>query len=439
MKRYLYIAAALFSLILLAGCEHTSIPSLNQTSDDKVAEDEQPAAEHINLVIWSYYELDWVVSQFQDLHPNVTVEVKVHNYDDYAGHYIDAIVEGDVPDIMVVHTPHFGGFTGITGLENLSETPYLAPEHQNAFDETLWNSMYSVDRKRLLGLPVNTAPLLTFYRADILQEYGFPVDPSELGNYMEEPEHWFDIARALRKDDKWINQWTTDVIHLFGSTLGMFDQELHFLRSSPVFAKGIDIAKQIRNESLSANVGIWGEVGQEALRSGKIAMVYLGPWGANQLKAWAPETAGKWRATRLPFNLHGWDGSAVYSIPSEGTQKEMAWKFIEFATTTSMMVSGHYDVIPAYLPARDRAEDLTRSNDFLGGQKLYALVSELIKNVDANYTLTPLDNESAEIWFNVIQLGLEKNQPTEEIIAKINNQIEAELGKELDFLRQTID
>lgn len=427
------ILSICFSFIL--GCDNTPVNNPYETVDN-----ESPALSPANdkLVIWSYYGgWEYTIEHFEAKYPDVNVEVELFNYDEYLDMYINALLSGEGPDIMVTHSVHMKEFTAIEGLVDLAESPYNAEEHKNDFPDGLWNSQYSFDGLKLIGMPLSISPMVTFYRADILEQYGFPTDPEELGNYIENPRHWIEIAKALRKDDKYIMQWAPDFFLYYSLMDGLLDNELRSLHHSTQFLELIDLSKVMNEANLYANLSVWSDQGEKAVQSGKLALLILGTWGVDQIKAWAPETEGKWRVTRLPFGMHAWEGSPILSVPSQSRNKEMAWKFIEYAATEHVNISSHYNTVPAYIPARNQKEDLQRPTDFLGGQRAYALYEALTDQM-SYYRPTPLDSEVFQIWTKLTMSGIENNLNKDFIIESIEDEIEQQLGKERNILLQQL-
>ncbi|MFD0590137.1 ABC transporter substrate-binding protein [Paenibacillus sp. GCM10027627] len=387
--------------------------------------------EPVELEFWSYYG-GWepIIEAFQKKYPNVTVRLKTFSNDSYVGPYHRAIAKGDTPDVMIADSEEFGSFTGIAGLEDLFE--FGAEKYRDDFSESLWASNLSFDRKSLIGFPSGSSPLVTYYRADIMEQHGFPSEPEELAEFMESPENWIAIARKLKERDSYIASWPMDVIQLFDSTQGLFDYKMGFARDTAASKKGVNIAKTMYNENLVSSNDVWTQSGIEGIRTGKFAMLYMGTWGANQIAQWAPGTTGLWRQTRLPFNLYGWANSSSFMIPSAADQKEWAYLFIEFCVTEWSM-KGSGNGVPSYLPARAQQVSDGKSNAFYGGQNLYALNEKLTDRM-REYSATPVDAQARAIWSKVINSGIERNREAESIIQEAEREIFTTLGKEIHIL-----
>lgn len=423
------LALVMTTVLVLTGCQqNTAVPAATPSPSPGL---QRLSKEPVELEFWSYYAgWDSAIQAFENKYPNVTVKVKTFSFDTYTNEYLKAIADGNTPDVMLTDSEQFGQFTAINGVEDLQN--YGAGKYQKDFSESLWNSNLSQDETKLVGFPLGTSPLVTYYRADIMKQYGFPSEPEELGKYMEDPENWLKIAKTLKKDNRYITQWSPEAVQIFESTRGLFDSNLNFLRNNDTFIKAIEISKQVNNHALEASIDIWTPSGAQAVNSGQLAMLYLGTWGAAQIKEWAPDSAGKWRETRLPFNQYGWVNSSNFILPSAAKNKDWAWKFIEFCVT-DWSTQGNGDGVPAYLPARGNPEKLARKDDYYGGQKLYALHEELVQKMK-EYKLTPLDLKARKIWSDHIAFAIERNQDAGEVLYQTQEDLRTSLSREIEIL-----
>ncbi|MFD1637691.1 ABC transporter substrate-binding protein [Evansella tamaricis] len=407
--------------------------SINSPLDERVIPEYDPN-ENYELTLWSYFSDGWdeAIEEFQKDHRNIEIEVKTFPFEEYQEVYFNALVNGNVPDIMVFDSDHFGSFTAIEGLENLKDPPYSAGKYKGDFSTHLWEVGLSFDQEKLIGIPFNTSPLVTFYRADIMEEYGFPSEPEELAVFMEDPKNWLTIGETLKKDDRWITQWINEIMHIYNSGTGLYSNQLDFLRDNEEFVEGIDVAKEAYRLGIVANFDVWSPIGNSKLQSDQLVMLYLGAWGAGQLETWVPEQKGKWRMTRLPFNIFGWSNSTILSIPRDSDNKAAAWRFIEHYTFEAMM-NGTVGSVPGYLSARNNANTIHHQNEFFGGQYDQALFEELMSQTK-EHKLTPLDQRAKTIWDVHLSQGVEWGVDTKEILDRINAQLEAELGRERNIL-----
>ena len=388
--------------------------------------------EDVVIELWSYYEMGDVIASFEKENPGIKVNLTTFDYDEYELEYKKSLLKdtGD-GDLFIIDSNEFGEFNTIRGLEDLSKSDYTAMNYKDDFDEDLWEVGKSLDKSKLLGLAISSAPIVTYYRADIMEKYGFPSDPEELAEFMKDPENWLKIGKTLRADGIHIVQWVAETIKIATSNMPYFNENLEYQRDNDIFRDAITIARDARSLSIPAFADIWSDDGEKLLKEGKLAMLYLGSWGASELEGKVPEQSGLWRATALPFGVYGWNNASMISMAANSTKKEAAWKFIEyyvFKYNDKERVGN----VAGYLPLRE-IENLDRENEFLGGQKEQKLYEDLMSKTK-EYPVTPLDSEAFELWDNIVNDGIENGLSSDKIMENIRLQVELNFKDQREVL-----
>lgn len=361
--------------------EPAKTPDANSSNSDKIS-------------VWGYYQ-DWLPykDEFEKSHPGKTIEFQTIE-GNAAEKYLSAIASGTAPDALLLFSDTMGQFNFIEGLENLLQAPYNANNDLHKFADHQLSWTMTFDDKKLLALPLYHSPSVLYYRTDILEQYGFPTDPEELGNFMEDPEKWFGMVKELKKNNKWVFQWSNDTINMVSSGQGFFDKDLNFVRNTDKYEIALDLTRRIKNEGLAISKTIWDAGGQEAIKNGEIVMVQFGCWGEYLLNQWAPETKGKWKVTRLPLGVYSTNGSPALAITSQSKNKELAWEFVKLVVQRER---------------EDYESKLNVQSDFLGGQysnKLYEKLREKTPLVFA----TPMDAKLFGWWNERIEDFIESNE-----------------------------
>jgi len=299
----------------------------DESKDDEKSDSSN---EPINLTILSYYkDFENQANEYHKAHPNVNIKIDVVDYDHIIETAFKSIASGSSPDIIVFDSNHTFNLNGNEALQNLLEEPFSAGKYKQGFAEDLWRSVLSYDKNRLIGIPLVINDMVTLYRADIMEQYGFPSEPEALAQYMKNPENWLKIAETLKLDNKYIASWATDPLNIYGSGTGIFDENLNLLRLDSNFEKAIELSQNIKMNGLSLNGDIYSEDGKQALKDGRLAMVYGGSWLIYNFKDLVPEERGKWRVAKLPFGINGFGSSNIMAISSTSKYKEEAWDFIK--------------------------------------------------------------------------------------------------------------
>ncbi|HEX7055874.1 MAG TPA: extracellular solute-binding protein [Bacilli bacterium] len=431
-----FIAICAIFLALLAGCyqeeKPSSLPLL--LSGDSTEPDAQAnaAGDHPELTIWSFFDLDKTfLDKFAEAHPDVKIHTKTFAFEDALKAYIQSFTAGNSPDLFYLDNSFLGAFSGNDLLQDTLTPPFSAGKYRKQIADAIWESALSIDGKKLLAMPVGLAPAVTFYRADILAKYGFPTNPVELGNYIAHEENWLGMGKELKKHGIYIDQWDTEPMDLFALAHGLFDRNLNYQRDNDVFARALNISRNINRLGLDSRINIWNQDGNKAVSEGKFAMVYMGSWGEEQLKAWAPETSGLWRVTFAPFGQYGNWGSTLLAISSTSRHKELAWDFIEtqFNTKSESLVT-----IPGNLQLQHDENDLKRPHPFLGDQPAGVILQQAVDNMPARVA-TPLDQEAEAFWKKTMSEHIFSGLDTKTAIHDVQSQVTAKFADKIDQIR----
>jgi multiple sugar transport system substrate-binding protein len=440
-KMTLFLAIMLTFSVLIAACGGGGNKTDSTEPDTSTAAStasasapsEEASAEPVKdlsgeLELWSFDPKMFpeTVEAFQAKYPNVKINVINMDIKEMHDKALTAIAAGTGgPDILFLEGAYFKRFTAIEGLEDLLQEPYDAGQFKGDFTEANWSRWMSIDGKRLIGMPWDMPPAVTFYRADILEENGFPTDPAELMQFMADPNNVMNMARTLKSKGIYMFEWRDQPVGLMNSGISFFDNDLNYRRNTEGFAKSIDLSKQIAQEELFLGQSMWAEEGQQAIKNGKLAFLYMGSWGKSIVQGWGgPEQAGKWRATGLPFGAYGGNGGSVLSILSQSKNKQLAWEFIKFtlASPEGQLIWTNKGIMPGWKPAWEFPEFKNVKNPYFGDQNLNQLYAALLDKVPSS-TETPLDDKANEIWGKGIGEIMDKNLDAKAALQKIQDDI----------------
>jgi len=374
------------------------------------------------LTVWSYFDMESTNAAFRAKFPDVALVHTQFDYEDFADVYVKALISGQTPDVMVIDNGSVGRFNSIRdAFDNLLEPPYDGEKYVGLIPPNMRNLYYSFDGSKLMGIPQNITGAVTFYRQDIFDRYGLPSEPEEVAAYFDDPDNWIEAGRRMKKEGRSIFQWDTDPLDILAMQESFFDSEYRYVRNKPSVGALLESARAVRQQGLSLRSSIWTEAGQEAIRSGELAAVYMGSWGIADLRRWAPDTAGKWRVTRLPAGLYGSTGGSLLSIPAQSRNKALAWEYVQMAT----------DV--------DKEKDVQDDIAFLGGQDMTTLFEELPYRSKMQ-TPSPFDQQAQKIWSDAIIDAVATDTSPDFILRDIQLEIEDAVAEErraiLDYVRQ---
>jgi multiple sugar transport system substrate-binding protein len=429
-KLFCIIAAMLMCAVLLSSCskKEIAVPDGKFSDFNKISIEEGSgkvkSSDSDKLVIWGYDPIwDDIKEHMKKKFPKLELEI-IDSGGDITNDLMDRAAAGNAPDVVLLKAEFrsMGKIHYLDVLEDLLKPPYNAKEIIGDITKSQLSFVMSPNGKKLNGLPMIQHPSVAFYRKDIFQKYGFPTDPDELGKYMEQPENWLKIAKELKKHDHWIAQWYSEPLDIYFKNRGFYDNNFKYIRSGQNAVRMMNVTRAVKENELASYLGIWDASGQEAVRSGKMAMVYIGCWGEQKLKEWAPNTKGLWRVTKLPFGANAFDGFHVLGITKDSKHKKEAWEFIKTVIKTEKIQNDG---------------KINQKSDFLGGQQSQKLYSELRKKLPEVY-FTPLETKMEGIFNIEIQnyCGLTYSDMDDlKAMGFIENRIYETYKKELNILK----
>ncbi|MGL4773720.1 MAG: ABC transporter substrate-binding protein [Clostridium sp.] len=442
-------------ILALALCSIMLVSCTSQGSNSgKTEKEKRPDNE---ILIWSHFDgFDAAIKEFTEKNPEYTVKVETFEFNEYVQEYLKVLGTENEPDVMIIDSTNFGMFNTTNSFEDLLSDPYNIGKYKEDFDKEAWTIGMSFDDKKMISIPYASAPVVTFYRRDILEKNGITSDPEELGKLMEDPEEWLNIARKLRdfkevsKTGSYITQWTADPVSIVTKALPKFDDKLNFgytkidksndsaeKDNRTRFTEAISAAKKIGEEYLVPRKDIWLPQGEEALRTGEIAMVYLGSWGAETIEQIVGESQmGLWGMTRLPFNTYGWSNCTMMSIPKNAQNKDGAWKFIEYFTFQREVNT--IGSVPTYRPLRENQEALAYKNPFLKDQQVQRTIIDIMDKTE-EYKVTALDEAVFDIWEQELNTGIEAGARPEDIVNNIEDRVREETQEDKKIILELMN
>lgn len=420
-----------FSLFFTSACKQKffkeeSVEEVNELNSKSIPVEADMRDEDVE--IWSWFSFDKVIKEFEAKNLGIKIKQRIIPFDDCNKEYIKAIANGTGPDIFVFDSNFFGEYTVEDFLQNLLEEPFNAIKYRNDF--LGWESGFSFDGTQLISISYSTAPYITMYRADIMKENGFPSEPEEFGNFLENSDNLYKVAIKLKEQDKYIFQNPTDITDMVCATMGYFDNELNYKPKGDLFASSIDFSQKMYDNELISNKSFWHDAGKKAIQEDRLVMLFLASYTMINLEEYVPEQKGKWRVAKAPLGIAAWGSDTRLSINKQGKNKEEAWKVLEHIV---MSFKGIENVVPSYIPALSDEIYINKDKEFFGDQKIYPVLTELAKNM-TQYKLTPLDEQARKAYLSEMWQNLVYKYDAWEGIERIKKRVEKKVAEEKAML-----
>lgn len=351
----------------------------------------EPLNEHVTRVL----------PKFNELHPDIEVEVRTLGFADHHNTLVTALAVGEgAADVVAIEIGFIARFVAEGGLVDLTQPPFNANELEELFVEFAWLQSRTADGRQV-ALPTDTAPGVMYFRRDHLATVG-----ADINEVISSWDSYLEFGRQLREHGVFLIADAASVANALIRSDIPVGEGIYFgadgrpLLNSERFIQAATIAQRIRQEGLDAQIGAWSSEWFEAFRQGTVATELSGAWLAGHLETWmAPETAGLWGASEMPGGvLVSWGGS-FYGIPTQSQQREAAWKLIEFLTTNPEIQLDAFRTINAF-PAMPVTFDDPMFEEplaFLAGQQARLLFADIAGRIHGVAT-HPGDMVAEEIF-----------------------------------------
>lgn len=345
MKKWLIMLLTLaLGLLGLAGCS-----SSDQTSGDGKVE--------ITYGFWDKKQvpaIEEIIKLFNEKNPNIKVKTELTPYAQYFQKLETAATGGALPDVLWMNGPHVVQYAEGKVIVPLSDLAKKDNYSLDNYPKSLVD-LYTVDGD-VYGIPKDFDTTGLWYNKKIFDEAGVPYpDDSWDWNKLKE------VATKLTNKDKGIWGYAA----LMGNQGGYYDfiwQNGGQIISEDGKSVGFDQPEAI--EALKYNISFIKEglsptqaqmsetAASELFSSGKIAMMFDGPWMVPEYKKNADLNVavvpkGKQRAVAI----HG----LANVIAANTKHKDAAWKFVQFlgSKEAAEVYAKTGTVIPAYNGTQD--------------------------------------------------------------------------------------
>ncbi|TYQ15586.1 UNVERIFIED_CONTAM: multiple sugar transport system substrate-binding protein [Acetivibrio alkalicellulosi] len=378
------------------------------------------------LTIWSFYEISEEIKEL--IHKGISnsiINYRVISPFEATNVYSLAHSMGELPDVFILDPILMGSFNSTNAFIDLNT--FNAESIINEYPENLKKALRSLDGKKLIALPVELFPAVTFYRYDAMKAAGFPADPEELAVYMENINNWLQMAKTFRENDKYMISWTYEPLFYADISSNVFDSNLNFMRNTNLFVNMLELGRTVDSLGLAHMVNLTDFNKESSIETGKTIMFQSTFSDIDTLKKLTNgKEDGKWRMTRLPFGIYSWANSAVAAISSEASNKEAAWTVVE------LLSNRHIEIIGEVM----KPNDTNVYNDVLfGDQDIDRLYRMLIERIP-DYNLTPLDEKARTIWWSeVFKDSSNISVPAATLLNNCSQTVLDQLDKDIEALK----
>ncbi|MEF2877869.1 MAG: extracellular solute-binding protein [Blautia sp.] len=430
MKRRLFaLALAGIMTFSMAACGggSSSSGSGSASSDGGAAEEEVDTAVAGNkdaenkMVIWTLADdLKQFAERYCEENPNTQIETVVIAPADYLTK-IQSAMRGKAkePDIIVAEPQMLDTMYEAGYLEDLDQDPYNAQQYAENMVDYVWQAGQDADGVQR-AISYQITPAAIYYRRDIAQEVFGTDDPEQMGQYFKDYDTILQTGETLKNAGYKIFASDGEMGYFSGDSAWVADGKLNVDEDRQAY---MDLCIDLYQNDMTAYVDTWsttwyqgmaGEIPvidsstsvwdeeqmEEAAQSGETTEVFaygLPSWGVLTMRDHVGELSGKWGVCSGPS--YGFSGGTFLGINALSEKKDLAWDFIQFATTNEETLdwwieTSQGDVV-SWLPTIEKHKDDT--NEVYGGEKLYEFFLKQAEGIDYS-KVTKYDKAIGDAW-----------------------------------------
>lgn len=288
------------------------------------------------------------------------------------------------------------------------------------------------------ALPWDIGPVGTFYRRDVMDEYGIDVEGVETWDqYIEE-------GKKLPDDQYLLNLPSNDYDGLWRMMFRQIGGQ-PFTQNGAVNVasdKSLQVArilKRIRDSGVANDLASWSSSWFTAFGDGTTASLTAGAWMEGTLKAELGDTSGNWGVFKPPAVESGgsratnWGGSNL-TIPAQVSEEKAkrAWDYMAYALgreESQLTMYREYGLFPA-LETTYESEAFDDPHAFLDGQAAGRMFAEIAPNIEPyRYTIdTPEVTKAINTHFRDMMAG---DKTPKEAVDAAATQVADRTGRDL--------
>ncbi|WP_274649584.1 ABC transporter substrate-binding protein [Paenibacillus humicola] len=387
-KGFSAILLAVCILLVLSACSSNkqtdtgSAGSSNANQGSNAGQGGTAGKITLKLWYWNGAISDSTIEAAKTKFPNIDLQAeKLPSGDDYLTKLKATLVGGgDGPDIVAMDSWVTSMLTYKDNFVNLYDQG--ARDIQSQYLDWKWKMAATPDDQYLIGLPIDVAPVVLYYRTDLFQKAGVPSTPADIANQVKT---WDDYLNVLKKVKDATGSTTGNLADIFNTAMGQssqayFDEKGSYIGDQAVVKGAYDLAVKAYQAGVTFPYTNDTEK-NAAINNGKISSFTGASWAVGDLISAAPGTKGKWNIAYPPGGVGNQGGSFFGALKSTKHPKE-AYEVIKFLVSPENLVTaykefGNYPSTPEVYTK----PEMVNKNEFFGNQDLSEVFAAAAKDV----------------------------------------------------------
>jgi cellobiose transport system substrate-binding protein len=322
------------AVFLVIGCSKDT----DKASGDKIK---------LTLWYWNGSIDDNIIAKVSEQFPEIQLQaIKIG--DDYKTKLTTTLAAGSGgPDIAAINNWVSELFPVSDKFVNLRD--YGADDIATDYLDWKWKQGITPDGQSVIALPMDIGPSVLFYRADLFEKAGLPIEPKQVSELLSTWDSYIEAGKKLAAafPDKKIHM-TDSIVNLYYQVLWQsetryFDTSDNFIGDQEQVKKAWDYAVQAHKYNLSAKTDQY-TAEWNALMTNNGAASFVGAvWMKKILKDGAPNTAGKWRITNAPGGAGGDNGGSFIGVLKQSKHPKEAYEVIKWLMNSENQLKSYTD------------------------------------------------------------------------------------------------
>jgi multiple sugar transport system substrate-binding protein len=374
----------------------------------------------VNITLWHGYvdtegkAMTAAANEFNATHPKIHITVQNYGNSDYAlSKVLTAIRGGSYPDIVYL----YGSWAA-----NVAQTPKAVDlKPMIAADPSIhWNDFWPAAREavsvngKIVGIPALIDNLALVYNKKLFKQAGLA--------YPTANWTWADLRNAAKKLTNssakqfgwaYVNDASEDTVWRFDALLWQAGGDIltpdqkHAAFNSPAGVRAATLLQQMATQDHSVYLDSGNDNYANLFNSGKIGMLYTGPWDLSSF----PNVDYGVQILPRDLNHQTISGPDQWVMLNNGsTRVQAAWRFLKWFTSPAQVMK--WSLATGDLPTRASVVKLPQYQQYLAKYKgIGTFVANLNNAVKARPVLTNYNEISAAMGQAIQAVLLGKAQP----------------------------
>ena len=360
---------------------------------------DEPVTLTVNVFGGDGFGYDNLVKQYEQQHPNITVDYNVVT-DDYDNEFRPQLIQqldagSGAGDVVAIEEQGVGQMMSMDDAwVDLSD--YGLDSRESDYPAWKWDLGHTNDGK-LAGLGTDVGGMAMCYRTDLFKQAGLPTNRDQVAAMWQD---WDGFTQTAQKfvdsgvDAAFIDSpnqiYNIRLVQEAGNGDGTsyFDRENNYiLADSPAVKTAFDYVLQLNDMGAIGKFQNWTDEWNVAMEAGGFATMGCPAWMAGVIESTSgKQNAGNWDMAPVPGVSGNWGGSWL-AVPAQSDHPEEAAALADFLTEPSSQLAAYkaISVFPSSPEAQQNPAVADSKNAYFNDAPVGQIISDSITSFQPVY------------------------------------------------------